>query len=442
MKPDVKNDVDACFALANKLKIQIQKNNIEYQQLLERNTHEIIKDLGGLHNVLQHCLHDQTYIDQHLNESNINKLNYFTSIVVHQSQISVLENLMSSTSTRVVKENEMSVNCSSPNTQTVDYKTTQIANMPHLSQIKTTSTDVSDIVCFDNTSDYKHGKDAIKVDSRNNLYFKCLPFSVASILYYVIIGNRRFPLSLLLFFVIFLIISSIGSWIYGTESLIYQIFYNIAWGIALVLEIAFCLSLNIDICHFIFRTFDFWFKIYNTILVLISFTIIYVIYGDVSVFSGIFSMIILLQGSLLLFLIDGFLSSNYIKMVFLIVGILYCIYLAIVTYFYQPDLGWNPFQSYSFGKHSNVNFKYLYISGIIDVAIFLMKPLNRYIKIYLKLRKRDHDSAVDDIINPNDIQLNAVYLYKRPCLQWQNVEYPKTDDGEQLANAIANTSNN
>ena len=148
---------------------------------------------------------------------------------------------------------------------------------------------------------------------------------------------------------------------------------------------------NKEIVILIVHTFDFWFKVYNTILLI---TAIYVqshyVRRDNTVFS-IFRSDDVLAGQVMfciafftifmcLFLLDGIGLPLKLKRVWIIMFVAGGIIICMDVYFSEQDFLWNPFNF----ENSQISFKSIILSSYANVILFAGKPLFSDLMRYLK----------------------------------------------------------
>ena len=75
------------------------------------------------------------------------------------------------------------------------------------------------------------------------------------------------------------------------------------------------------------------------------------------------------------FLVDAIILPSHIKKLASIGAASGTLYFAIDGYLYYQSYKWNPLHSYGF-EYSDINFKSIFTSSMINLSIFLMKPVS------------------------------------------------------------------
>lgn len=110
---------------------------------------------------------------------------------------------------------------------------------------------------------------SIVSDSTDNIYFKLLSNENAYWLIYSILFNKYFVFFWISILSIIFAISRILNLVFGIDKYIILI-QCIFFSIGLIISILYCMSLNIGIFKIIIKTFDFWYKFYNVIILSIA----------------------------------------------------------------------------------------------------------------------------------------------------------------------------
>ena len=201
---------------------------------------------------------------------------------------------------------------------------------------------------------------------------------------------------------------------------IYHLLVIAAYTVSIVLSVSYIFSANIGIVTFIIQTFDFWYKMYNLMLLIISSYFIipdYVENTSYYVVASLGSMC----GYILSFVMDALSVENKYKNLFIIVVVLWSMYISLSVYFIVDDTSqyWNPFEKYNF-KYSRINFKSTFVSSQFNLCLFMFKPIfsqiNRKIRrcIGKQISKNTKQGAQDD----RSFVQRSYVLYKRPCVHW------------------------
>ena len=198
--------------------------------------------------------------------------------------------------------------------------------------------------------------------------------------------------------------------------------------------------MNLKIINLIFHSFDFWFKTYNVIILLISRAVIAdhfatadqkhaIITEDIAHIAGVFFV----------FLMDATPVSNKVK--FFVIILICCYFVFLLSLWFvaidENELNWNPFQTIfpNLSQYTNVNWKSIMISAYANLALFVGKPLGPM--VYQKFKhlnfraivvgKRDklYPKVLNDIDSKHVKMMQSTSLYKKQYFEW-NLDLPHT----------------
>ena len=191
-----------------------------------------------------------------------------------------------------------------------------------------------------------------------------------------------------------------------------------------------CLILvaNKTVTDLITHTFDFWFKIYNLILLYSSVWIL--LYGvandndddapEDNTYEFIFLIFYHIGVALIfifIFVLDAIPISVKLKRAALVAATLACIVETNYIYFYSQDYEWNPFNS----QYSQISFKSMSLSTSFNLTIFISKPvwsdLMRCLRKTLCSKANMLNITVTDHDKGKQCQ-RCHTVYKRPYLKW------------------------
>ena len=392
---------------AKRLEEVSQTNGDVYQKILVDCQNDIIENIGGLNTMIQLCLtHDQFCTDTY--ESQFDS---FRNLME-----SKLEHLESKESQDTIQMRDDDYNDIYPNhtpitiDQNVCRKT--IANK------KTTKTIVPNLEEF-----YRHSIAMVAYCS-DNLYFVYLSKENAKYICYHILHTKIYPIIMITIGILFAFCGQV-SWIVSGYSVMYHLLSSISYFAAIVFSISYILSTNISIVTFIIQTFDFWYKMYNLVIWIIT---LYFVDRGSSIAYFILSSIVLVCVYLFLFILDATSISTKFKNMCIILVVLYGTYVCLFVYFFADDTQWNPFKKYNF-EFTNVSFKSLFIGSQSNLCLFILKPILS--QIVRKMRKcaihkqknkkeeKNYNTIASTINKHNDdIRQRSYVLYKRPYVHW------------------------
>ena len=209
---------------------------------------------------------------------------------------------------------------------------------------------------------------------------------------------------------------------------------SICWPFVLTCYLSFfwalgeIATLNFKVAWGVCKTFDFWFKAYYSVQLMV--TGIWVWYsGGYSLFIVITTYIVYCSaiGTLLLYSDAWNVQNKVLK-----VGILIFIIIAFMcatsqTYFYFDDVSVNPYTS--FGRTTEISVKSALMSSATNLCLFFSKPIAREI-IFIYGRKKGLKRAklIEQIHGSNITQSTAF-----STAWWIKFERDKQDDNNSLS---------
>ena len=292
-------------------------------------------------------------------------------------------------------------------------------------------------------SNFMRHRTIVAVNASNNLYFKIFPRPIASILYYDIVLSKFFTIFTVGMYFSFAVIARtyihLGYYDYGT------IAGWICFMFACIYSISWLLMVNIGLLIHVLQTFDFWFLIYNRIILSIAAT---ATSTPLPLGFEIFWKFTTTTQLLSIFLIDTYFLSWRMRVFVTILFEIIWLYWYIWRYFFQSHdaFTWDPFDS----EYATINWKFLYLSSLSNIMLFVAKPIVAYYvkKILIcwkhKSCKRsvvftstrdmwgDHSTSINTATGTpkqsikqqkrTKISRSFTIKRKRPYLLWQNVE--------------------
>ena len=458
------------------------------QSNLELKTAEIVHNLGGIDAILMHCLNSQEYCQEHISTHNLNDLEQLLLSDMNQTQNNTINQCSTNTSdvstVAIVKDEPIK-------TRLNEHKST-VPNLIRIESLSPTASQIGksypasirwEIPSASTTTLGKQinpipirafysNKLVYQVNGINNLYFKYLPPNVARFMYYKV-ANKKFMLTNFIFFLIFWLISFIINLISSNNDATSQIigsrFWFAGWILLFFQSTILLFSVNLDLASIIFNSFDFWFKVVNGIVAIISLEQIRLYkykklgYYDRSIDQSVRIPVLVICesiGLLTIFLLDATLISQHVKFrrampcLWAMMILFLCIIDFIIVDANVDELNWNPFKSWGndISKYTNVNFKNLYMSAQANIMLFFIKPMFGVIARKIRqsvCNKRTRGNAYDyteTVTHQNGINLVPSYnIYKKPYFDWyfeSEMQYAqkdrKTISNEQMATQIVN----
>ena len=386
---------------AKRLKTFSQENWDVYQKVLDDCQLDIIDCFGGLDTIIQLCLtHDQfaTY--------------------TNKPQLDSFKRLMES------KHINIDITADLELTDTIEMRDDDYNSIPiDKNANKGTKTVLSDLKDF-----YRHSITMIAYCS-DNLYFAYLSKENAKYICYNVLDTKRYP-SIMIAIGVLLALIGQSYWMYGGYDVIYYFVNGMSLFAAMILALSYILSANISIVTFILQTFDFWYKMYNLVIWIIT---LYFLNTVPSIGYFILSSTVIICVYFFLFLLDATSIKIKYKNMFIIVVAVYGTYVCLFVYLFNRDTQWNPFKKYNF-EYTNVSFKGLFMATQSNLCLFVLKPILS--QISRKIRKfivhKQHSNKKTDnndyIMNTSPIKKNSTgtknvqasyMLYKRPHVHWK-----------------------
>ena len=210
-------------------------NHDNHQQVLFDCQDEIIEAFGGIDTMIELCVTNPQF--------STNK---------YKSQFNSLKRVMESKNINF----ESKYNCHI-NHFTQSDKTNNAVILPNLGEF------------------YKYSLGLVAYYS-DSLYFMFLSTTTAKYIFNHILYTKMYPICGIISFSTLSIIAA-TYWYVADFDTIYYLLINTAYSIGIVVCLSYILSANISIVTLIMQTFDFWYKMYNLIVWLIT---AYVVYGQ------------------------------------------------------------------------------------------------------------------------------------------------------------------
>ena len=189
----------------------------------------------------------------------------------------------------------------------------------------------------------------------------------------------------------------------------------------------YILSLNYDIIRLVLRTFDFWFKISNTILPMVYMALTYS-----NTVAKVISIIALQFMCYLIFMIDAAFWSYklkfYMMLSFMVLFLLIAVYDTFTAYDYDIII----LRDASVAGDITLSLKSFYISGLTSIALLTMKPA---LAIRRAMKEKEQEKKLHE--KPNDKSSNkgatnqskrydrlvkSTTVNNRPYFRWKNTQ--------------------
>ena len=413
----------------------------------------IIINLGGLGNVIAKCLTDSNYYTQNMKQENIQNLNnLFADKCKEEQKIqsSKCMQLQEIQSNKINKNNFNGLDSNSMTTLTNNY---DCQNDHDHDSNKKNVTLCSSIDQFDNL------QLIYSVDKKNCSYFKCLPDYIAEFIVDRILASKWCV-------IIFMIWVIICATIYVVDYS-YTIPNNKNDSINYIgdttlmicyISIFFCglswfLSGNINVFKLIIKTFDFWFKIYNTILFFIG--LYYIIFNsggnskwindsqrsNFLLYFHICELLGMIVVAITVFCVDALFIPAKIKYTILIFSSLLAFITAYILFGMidgnKYNYNYNPFGAW---EYTVINFKDIAIGSLLNLGVFVAKPVimictGKFKTWFNNIKKSNWNiSHVKNLSSASYKRYKSTTIYKRPIFEWY------TETNERRMSAIGSNT--
>ena len=415
------SDYQTCLKLVSQLKKCSQSENAivyeSYLQTLNENENDIVKLLGGLDNLLQYCLSDEKFVFENLNDEKLTKLQDMFDI----NNIDTEEKCNTHTSHNQNFEND--TNLTVINVASRENSTTNTINSINVLDVDNRSN--QDAVKI---AQYRESSQTYLVNIANSFYFEHFSIETATKLYYQVALNKKIMKTLLAIILMVAALSAIFRVVYGDENRIGLGFLDVGNVTGIMLSINLLLVLNYDISKLVMQTFEFWFKLYNLLTIIITF-LLYEYYslsrakkieswGFYPWFHYVLLFLSLISGGLCVFLLDAINVTSKNKMRFCVMFSMGCSLLTLYFFCTLPnDAFIDPVGLGS--NYTTIGLKNVRIGACINLSIFAAKPLYR--ELFYCLVKREclcNNTHTNTIQKRKTKDTKAQMLYQRPYLRW------------------------
>ena len=413
----------------------------ELSRFLVEHQQNVISSLGGLTNIVELCLSNpqaKQHIDieckpfEAFNQQLTNKINSISTDIVQE--------------TNTIDTNEIKIDKDEKNytnTNISDTLKSQSNNTLSMTQSRGT------LQIIHTAKDFDKSKIIMQCNPKNNFLFKCIHNNNQGSNVYKAILN---PINLFIVS-IFYFLSIIIEYL-GIDLTILYIFRIIGYTLALIYYVGIGLTANLMMIDLILKTFDFWFKVYN-ILTLIIAIWVRAVHTDPTTVSMATSLRVLnfvcgitfnvstIMVILLLFVLDALPLSIKIKRIFIAAFVVLVSIFLTVIYFNYQDFQWNPFGNKF--QYTQISFKSLMLSSWFNLMIFVGKPVFTDVARFLRKSKlvnvinvcnchretdtktvNNHDRSLSAAVNENTYRCGTIY--KRPWVKWNKINGSQIDD--------------
>ena len=252
----------------------------------------------------------------------------------------------------------------------------------------------------------------------DNLYFTFLSTQKAKYIYDSVLSTKLYPLCAIVVGSALAIIGETYSHFFDFDSIYYSLIIG-SYTVGMFLALSYIFSVNISILTFIIQTFDFWYKMYNLVIWIVS-----GYYVNKTILKNtpyhVIASLALICVYCFLFVLDAIRIDNIYKNMFIVTVVSYAVYIGWYVYFVVDDrnCNWNPFEQYHL-QYSQINFKSVFIASHINLCLFILKPIfnqmNRRMKRRYKQEKKNERKVTKD---DGVFVQRSFILYKRPYVHW------------------------
>ena len=427
------------------IKIEEEKHE-QLAAALTEHQQEMIESFGGITNMIHLCLTNPQatrYVDTDC------------------QQFQTLKKIINDTNKQQKKDetdsdSNSNLNCNYSYTYTYNYNNNNNNNCNNNdSQI-------------DTISQFNDSKIILNIDPKDNLCFKLMKNENLALKLYNLSLNKIY-----LFVVCFCIVVSLIVHYLSLVSIVSRSIYIVIATIVSLFVIIYCISVgltfNTMIIELITNTFDFWFKIYNTLLLYVAAYIRYYNATNTDNTDNNHAAeeavidISVTCATILLFLLDAIPIKTNFKRIAIVVFIITMSYGAIVIYFSGIDYKWNPFKSF---KYTQISFKSIMLTSYLNIILFVGKPVFTDAMRYLRKKTKtvqcnplccncetettqnknigNHDHGSNSVSNQSQSQSQlqrCATIYKRPFVKWNLNQLIASYATSRIRSRIASVSN-
>ena len=353
-----------------------ERNQDTYQQVLNDCHNEIIDAFGGLDIMIQLCFTNPKF--------STNK---------YKSQFDSFKQLMASKNINIDNKYK-------------DEETTA-DQQNHV-----------DMVLFNLEEFYNYSFKMVAYYS-DSIYFVFLPTTTAKYIFDHVLHTKLYPVCCAIVIATLVVISQIYLYFFDYDAIFYLLSI-VAYIMVIVCSLSYIFSANISVVSFIIQTFDFWYKVCNLILWIVSAYFVNQDYTN-STYNYAIGSFATACAYCLSFVIDATSFENKYKNVFMMSIVSLSLLWALYVYFSvddtAPSIHWNPFEQYNI-KYSRINFKSILVSSQINLCLFMLKPIysqiNHTTRKCVGKKKITNQSSKDD----GSFVQQSYVLYKRPYIHW------------------------
>ena len=412
-----------------------ESNPSKLSTTLTEKKNEVFESFGGITNMVQLCLTHPNV--SHYIDTKSQRFQQLEQIIVSNK---------TTDNTESTKDHDSASAC--PIATRLNVSNADDVNKQFKCDQKTKKTLISldnqIVQTVNNATQYEDSKLIIDCDPKYNLLFRWIENENVASSWYKLILNVKFIT--LLIFVVSVCIVVIWIHVYfkllRTANLICKMIVS-------SVMICYCISLlliaNITLVNLIKSTFDFWFKLYNIVILMAAIWIrahetTRVMNGNViwsnkfEFAADVIMQIAVVLASIVLFLADAVpLSTNIKRGLIGLYGIVFLNQIVYI-YFFRPDFEWNPLEK----QYTQISFKSIIISSEINLILFVVKPvfsdmirhLKRYVSAKMDLVHAclcSNSNSIDSDIKSKDKTIGNINtrkyqrcgtVYKRPYLRW------------------------
>ena len=410
------------------------KHDKSFHKYVSNNEEEIIVNLGGIVNIITLCLTHPS-VSNNTDSNLISKANILSLQQIFDSFGTSVNTIANYGHVNMTKSEADALMMLTPNNNYDIDTDNSILNVPLIgNETRRSNENKSNHIMAKNMYQYYTSSIILSTRIENCLYFKLFSIGTANEWINRIFYHKRFLIGMLSAFWIFgaisLAIHFIGILIDkdNNEWIVFEcVFRSLCMLFTIVIFVLLSLSLNFRVMKIILDTFDFWFKMWNMVLWLISLIWINIEaspHSDDNVIGLVTSEILLTIGTALgcclVFFIDAIPMGYQLKNYMSISGATLIFAQMISGYLRYKDVRYNPFNE-SFDQFTTISLKSIHLGAYFNIGLFTLKPILSYVlrKMYNKIYSRQPKSIIKSNESKRGHYDRLITVYKRPKIQWQ-----------------------
>ena len=275
-------------------------------------------------------------------------------------------------------------------------------------------------------------------DCRNSIYYKYLSDFRANQCFKLVIYNKYYSIAMTCLAVALYVASEISNlWLRqfrdingDNRSTSYLTLRWMEASVIVFYATTVIATMNFDMIKLICNTFDFWFKIWNTVIHVICFIWINIQTSSRPLLDLIVLATPFVITAVCFAMADSVPLKYKIKKFILSTWTFMYSFNMIRVYFSYQDVYYNPFEKYNF-KYSQVSLKSMFMGSYVNIILFVSKPLVADAYYLLLAKCTGHSNSNSNNADNSGTQHERLLtIHKRPKVKWnvENVLLQGTDN--------------